>query len=266
MTTYRWSLLEDVIGCRQAGIPAIGLWRPKLAEYGEERSVEILRESDLAVSSLSWIGGFTGTNGLAFDEACDDAREAIRLAGEVEAKTVVVSTGPRNGHIRKHARRLAVDALTALADLAADNDTSLAVCPMNADAASHWTFLNSLEDTVDVIDACRHPAVQIAFDAFHHWQEPDLYGWIRAFAPRVAVVQLGDAERPNCLLNDRCLRGDGKIPLYRIVGAFLDAGYTGHFEINVWSSALWRSNYADVLRLCTSRFTPLTRRATQPVS
>ena len=38
MTTYRWSFEEDVVQLRAAGIPAIGVWRQKLADYGEAKA------------------------------------------------------------------------------------------------------------------------------------------------------------------------------------------------------------------------------------
>ena len=38
LSTYRWGFEEDVLHYRQAGFSALGIWRPKLAEYGDEDS------------------------------------------------------------------------------------------------------------------------------------------------------------------------------------------------------------------------------------
>ncbi len=86
MTTYRWSFDEDVQHYRAAGIPAIGVWRRKLSDFGEQRGIELLKESGLAVSNLLWAGGFTGSEGHTFRESVDDAVEAIRLAGAMQRK------------------------------------------------------------------------------------------------------------------------------------------------------------------------------------
>ena len=59
MTTFRWSFEEDVQRYREAGYPAIGVWRQKLADFGEERGIELLRDSGLAVSNLMWAGGLS---------------------------------------------------------------------------------------------------------------------------------------------------------------------------------------------------------------
>src|SRR5579872_5457123 len=75
MTTYHWSFLDDVSGYQAAEIASIGVWRRKLCDFGEERGIELLRESGLAVSSLSDAGGFTGSDGHTFRDGVDDALE-----------------------------------------------------------------------------------------------------------------------------------------------------------------------------------------------
>jgi len=68
-----------------AGIPAIGVWRQKLADFGEEKGIELLADSGLSVSNLLWAGGFTGSDGHTYRESLNDAAEAIRLAAALNA-------------------------------------------------------------------------------------------------------------------------------------------------------------------------------------
>src|SRR5215470_16418267 len=98
MTTYRWSFEEDVVNYRAAGIPAIGVWRQKLSDFGEEKGIELLADSGMTVSNLLWAGGFTGSDGHTFRESMDDASEAIRLAGQLKAGCLIVYSGARAGH------------------------------------------------------------------------------------------------------------------------------------------------------------------------
>ena len=65
VTTIRWNLEQIVVACQETGINSIGVWRRKLEEFGEERGIDFLLESELHVSSLSWAGGFTGSHGWA---------------------------------------------------------------------------------------------------------------------------------------------------------------------------------------------------------
>jgi sugar phosphate isomerase/epimerase len=252
VTTLRWSLFDDVSGYRNAGIGALGIWRPKLAEFGEDRGIDLVRDSGLAVSSVSWVGGFTGQNRQSFDDAVAEARDVIHLAGQLEADAVTVISGGRCGHIRSHARRLLVDALCELGDDAARAGVALAVQPMHARFSNDWTFLNTLDETLDILDRCRHPAARIHFDAFHLHREPRLLERIREIAARTAVVQLGDWD--GFLPSSRGLPGDGAVPLAEIARSFLESGYDGHFEISVWSEQVWQADYNAVLADCVARF------------
>lgn len=260
ITTYRWSFFEDVTAYREAGIPGIGIWRPKLVEFGEERGIDLIQESGLSVSSLSWAGGFTGSNGQTFTEALDDTRGAVRIAGRLKADCLVVISGSRSGHTGNHARRLLVDALKALADLAGEQQVTLAVQPMQPMFCREWTFLTTLDETLDVLSRCDHPSVGMAFNVYHLWREPELQERIPEIVPYVSTVQLSDGRHPPRSDMDRCQLGEGEIPLATILRAFLDADYQGFYEIEIWSDDLWNSEDPDLLKCCRSRFEALVGR------
>ena len=40
LTTFRWSFEEDVAQYQAAGVPALGVWRQKLADLGDEQGRE----------------------------------------------------------------------------------------------------------------------------------------------------------------------------------------------------------------------------------
>ena len=80
MTTYRWSFEEDIHYYAKAGFDAVGVWRQKLSDYGEEKGIELIAESGLHVSSLHWAGGFTGSDGRAHQDAVDDASRVESVA------------------------------------------------------------------------------------------------------------------------------------------------------------------------------------------
>ncbi|MBW3539515.1 MAG: sugar phosphate isomerase/epimerase [Planctomycetes bacterium] len=253
-TTCRWSLIDDVAAYSEAGAAGIGLWRPKLAEFGEERALELIRESGLAVSSLSWAGGFTGENGYSWLDAVADARDAIAAAGELGAGCLVLVSGPQRNHIRPHARRLLCDALVQLGDFAAQCGVTLAVQPMHPQQGADWTFLSRLDESLEILDACEHPAVGLAFDLFHLRDEAELAARIGELAPRVALVQLSDAARGHDGRWERCAFGEGELGVDETVQAFFDAGYRGFFEIEIWSERLWSGDLRETLRVCCDRF------------
>ena len=254
MTTYRWSLLDDVTHYREAEIEAIGIWRPKLVEFGEERGIELVRDSGLSVSSISWAGGFTGSNGHSFYDVMDDVREAIRIAAEFDAECVNIVSGSRAGHTLNHARRLLIAALKDLGYYAAEFGVTLAVQPMHQMFSNDWTFLTSTNETLDILQTVNLPSVKMGFDVYHLWQESRLLERIPEIVPHIAIVQLSDWREPPRSEHDRYMLGDGIIPLDRIVGSLIEAGYCGYFDIQIWSEELWESDYIRLLNRCRSGF------------
>jgi hypothetical protein len=55
ITTFRWSLDEDVENYQAAGYQAIGVWRQKLIDGDEDQVVDLLAGSGLSVSNLVWL-------------------------------------------------------------------------------------------------------------------------------------------------------------------------------------------------------------------
>jgi sugar phosphate isomerase/epimerase len=251
LTTLRWSLADDLREYQAQGVPAIGLnWR-KLTETGVRRAVRQIQQSRLPVSSVGWIGGFTGEYGHSLPEAMVEARKIIRTAGQLRASVVTVIAGPQGGHIRSHAQRLVADALQELAPLAALYEVTLALQPMHELYAKGWSFVNSLDGALEVLDRAGDPRVKLAFGAYHLWDEPDLLDRIGDLAPRTALVSLADwGEQAPSHENDRLLPGEGRLPLVDVIHAFEAGGYSGWYELEVWSRDLWKLDARDLMRRC----------------
>ncbi|HVC96715.1 MAG TPA: sugar phosphate isomerase/epimerase family protein [Pirellulales bacterium] len=247
MTTFRWSFDEDVSHYVAAGISAIGVWRPKVSDFGEDKSIELLAESGLEVSNLLWAGGFTGSDGRNVRDSIEDGAEAIRLAAELRAACLVIYSGSRHGHTHNHARRLLTDALAELLPLAVEREVTLAIEPMNRGCAAEWTFLTSLDDAMALIDHFDSPRMQLAFDTYHLGGDPDLVERLGEAAQRIAVVHLGDGKSPPDHEQNRTRLGDGVIPLKEIVAALSSAGYDGFYDVELMGEDIESSDYVDLL-------------------
>ena len=128
-TSFRWSFFQDVIKYSSLGFDSIGLWRSKVEDYGIEESAQLLFEMQMSVSSLSWAGGFTGSDGKSFKLAVEDAIEAIYQAHLFGAGKLIVHPGGRNSHTESHAIRLLKTAVTELAPIANDLGVQLLLEP-----------------------------------------------------------------------------------------------------------------------------------------
>ncbi len=247
-STYSWTFEEDVLNYHSHGFGAIGLWRAKVSDFGEEKAYELLRENDMRVSSLHWAGGFTGSEGRSFRDAMHDAFDAIELAASLQAETLVVLAGSRSGHTRNHAKRLLTLALRELSEAGESMGVQIAVEPMHMGCAYDCTFLTDIPSTLDIIASIGRSNLGIVFDCYHMAQEDNVVEWLSAIVPLVRLVQLGDAKRLPLGEQNRCLLGHGKIPLDAIVQAFETHGYKGFYEVELCGEDLEHFDYSYMLK------------------
>jgi sugar phosphate isomerase/epimerase len=253
-TTYRWSFEEDVLHYAAAGIPALGVWRQKLSDYGEAKGLELLAETGMRVSHLSWAGGFTGSDGRSFRAGVDDAAEALRWAGEAGAGALIVYSGARACHTFNHARRLFRDALRELVPMAEELGVTLAVEPMHPHCAREFTFLHCFDDTLAMLDGVDHPRVKMVFDTYHLGLSADLLDRLPTLVDRIALVQLGDAKSPPNGEQNRCRLGDGILPLTQILQVLAAAGYEGYYDVELLGEDIEPLDYDDLLRHSKAAF------------
>jgi sugar phosphate isomerase/epimerase len=247
MTTFRWSFEEDVHRYAAAGISGIGVWRQKLSDFGEEKGVELIREKDLAVSSLLWAGGFTGSDGRSFQESVADAQEAIRLAAALQASCLTVYSGARGGHTNNHARRLFKTALKEIAPIAAEFGVTLAIEPMRVGYASEWTFLTSVPETLALIGELASPHLKVALDTYQFGWEPSVLESLSSWAPHIAIVQLGDTREMPQAEPSRCRLGEGIVPLAKMLEQLACAGYAGYFEVKLLGEDVEAYSYDELV-------------------
>lgn len=257
LTTFRWSFEEDVAHFKRAGYEAVGVWRQKLTEFGEEKGIDLLEESGLRVSNLLWCGGFTGSDGRSFRDGLEDARDAIQTAARMRAGCLVVYTGARGGHTHNHARRLLKEALKELLPQAAEQGMTLALEPMHAEVTSECTFLNDLTDAVSLIETLGHPRLKLAFHTYHMGLCPAWKTNLAAVAPHIALVHLGDGHPPREGEQVRTKLGDGVVPLAEIIAALGSAGFDGYYDVELIGTEVEPGGYLDLLEHSREAFTKL---------
>ena len=247
VTTFRWSLAEDLDFYRQAGFRSIGIWRGKLADWEQEHAVDLLATSGLNVSNLSCAGGFTGSDGRSTRECIIDTAEALRLAAAMRAGCLVIYPGGRNNHTYRHAGRLLRTALDELLPLAEDCEVPLALGPMHPACATGWTFLTDLLSVIDLLDDYNSPYLKLAYDTYHLSAEEDACDLLAASARHLAVVFLGDRRTEPTMEHECCPLGRGRLPLGGVVSSLLEAGYGGPFDVRLMGPEIETSDYRSLL-------------------
>lgn len=248
VTSVRWDLVDDVTRARAHGFDALALWRPKVSDMSAAAAAVALTASGMRVSSLQWVGGFTGGEGRSFSESVDDARDALAMAAAMAAPVLVVHGGCRAGHTRSHARRLLTQAIELLAPEASRAGVTLAVKPMPPAEATGCGFLDDLADAVAFVELFADPAVRMALDLWQFADDPRLDGLLPRVAAAAAVVQVADRCSPPTRGGDRLPAGHGCLPLESIVTAIVDCGYAGAVEFDPVGEAVEILGYDGVWR------------------
>jgi sugar phosphate isomerase/epimerase len=211
-STPRWSFHQDVIKYASRGINKIGISRRKVDDIGTSEAADLLFEMKMGVSSVSWAGGFTGSDGTSYVDAIDDAIESIVFASQINADCLIVYPGGRNGHTNRHACRLFENALDTLIPIAADYNIPLAIEPMVGRESRDWSSLGSYRAFFGLLDNFPTEYLGCVVDLFHCGLNKSLLSEFQKHADRIGVVQVADRHSNNGHgVAQRLLPGSGDI-------------------------------------------------------
>jgi sugar phosphate isomerase/epimerase len=253
VSTFNWSFEEDILRYSQLGFRSVGVWRYKLHEYGLFKAVDLLEEHQMTVSSLHWAGGFTGGDARNFSESMCDAFDAVEQAAALKAGCLVVLTGGRRNHTTNHAKRISKHALKELCEAAQARNVQIAIEPMHIGCGSDWTFLSEIPETMTMIESLQSPNVGIVFDCYHLGQSDNVVHWLPQIVPHVKLVQVADAKAAPLGEQNRCVPGDGLIPLPEIIQGFEENNYQGFYEIEILGEEVEHLDYTTILDQSASR-------------
>ena len=212
-----WQLDEALYEYSRWGVKQIGLWRHQLSRFGIEKSIDIIQETGLEITSISWIGGFTGAFGQSYEQAIHDAHQWLWIAREIKAKTLVIKTGSLNGHIQSHAKRLVSEGLKRLLPKAERHNIQLSLMPVDPLWSKEWSFISQFEEAQKLIRACPSSHLGICFNTFHLISEKSpVIDW-QEFSQCVNLIQLSDRNLLSSNGPHGCLPGTGGISIYEFL-------------------------------------------------
>lgn len=256
-TTNVWTLREAVEGAAAAGLPAVGLWRDRVAEAGLDESAKMLRDNGIRASSLCRGGFLTGFD----DGALEDNRRAIDEAATLGAPELVMVAGGIPDRDLPSARARLADRLAALVPYAADRGVRLALEPLHPMYCADRAVISTLGQALAL--AAPHPAhaVGVVVDTFHVWWDPDLRARVADAGAqgRISSYQICDWLVPMAAdpLMSRGMMGDGVIDFASITEMVTAAGYRGDVEVEIFNDDVWASDPRDVVETMKRRYRKL---------
>ena len=248
-TTCQWTFEEDLLRYQALGFDSNGIWRRKIDDIGQRDAIDMLYDSSLNVSSLSWAGGFTGSDGRSFVDAVDDAIDAISLASKLNAGTLIVHPGARNNHTNSHAFRLLEWALTEIAPVAQDFGVKLSIELIPGFVESPWTFIHSFAQVDQLLDTFEPCQLGLVLDLYHAGLNTPTLNRLERFADRINLVQLSDRMSTSETKESRLLPGQGTVDIAAWIAKLDTMNYNGPIELEVHGEGVDGTDYFDRLDL-----------------
>ena len=237
---WNWSLDEHLAFLAGSGIAALSLTTSHL---GEDREAAIAR---VRACGLPVVSFGTGAGSLIDSEEATLERLAPAIADAVALGSPVVFTitGPTSPRMPTgEACDRLVRCLGKAEGHARASGVTLAIEHSSPALRSHG-FVCSLADAAAV---ARDAGVCVAVELQNCWYERDLDRLFREHVERFAVVQCSDFVVGEELRMNRRVPGDGDMPLEWMIGELLEAGYGGHFDLEILGPAIEAEGYAAAI-------------------
>ena len=231
------TLADDIETITELGAPAIGVLRAKLGDCTAAQAARMIADAGLGVSVLLGAGGFRLDDVSTWPATLDDVRRALDDAATIGAGHLLLNSGPAGALSYEEAELRFLDILARALPEAAQRNIPFVFEPNHA-LRVDLGYVHSLHDGLDLADLVDSPWFTVVAEVNNCWIERHLYANIASRHGRIGLVQINDFAAGTLCTPHRVPLGEGMIPLPRILGAFVDAGYPGYFEIEVLGPAV----------------------------
>jgi sugar phosphate isomerase/epimerase len=179
----------------------------------------------------------------------DLMRQSVERLAAFNPDCIVVTTGSDEGYSKDESWSIAAKSIREVARVAADLGTRIAIEVVRGDLGFDASFVRTLSEAAQFIEFVGEGNVGLCYDVYHVWDSPDVLLLTEQLATQTYLVQVSDwpASTPRSLA-DRRIPGEGVIDLPAIFGALERGGYTGWFELEIFSDdGRWGSDFPDSL-------------------
>ena len=255
MALFGWPLADEVAALAATGARRVGVATRKLdalrsagggsAGGGWAAGLAAYRDAGLDVAYLVH-GIFTApTDRAAWAAEADLLARAVDTAADVGAGFVYFCSGPPGDATRwEDAADALGERLAPIVARAQAAGVGLALENALSIRTDH-SFVFTLRDTATV---ARRLGISVCADLYCCWLEPDLAATLAANVDLLALVQVSDRASASVVQPDRRVPGDGDLPLDRLIGDVLAAGYRGLFDLELLGPHIEAEGAGDAVR------------------
>lgn len=216
--------------CRAIGMPHMTLATPALTRPGELEDAErALVAGGPRASTINHVFGVYPNLEQDAGEAAERLLQAIDTTERLGGSAIYLITGGR-GSLDWEQAAQRVASLIAPCKEAADTK-GIRLLVENASAMN--VDIHSVHTLPDAVRMAEIAGIGVCIELHACWMEGNLRENFRRAVPLTGLVQVSDYVLGDRTTPCRAVPGDGAIPLERLLGDILDAGYEGLFDLEL---------------------------------
>lgn len=234
---------EELADVAMAGIPACGPAARRLESVPALPMQALLAQTGLRLGHAILPSPFTLTRPQLWEAETARAVALVDRVAELGGALLVITTGPPGpldfesaaatfrravGPLRNHADRRGVR-------------IAVEVCNQLRDDLG---FLYTLRDALDLAREC---GIAVCADLLWCRGERGLARTLGEGVGEIALVQVSDCVVGATSMPCRLVPGDGAMPLERLLGQLLEAGYEGSFDLELLGPEIDREGHGEAL-------------------
>jgi sugar phosphate isomerase/epimerase len=242
ISTFDLALDEDLAFWDRHHIDTVGVSVAKLERFGWDEGTRLVADAvarGLRVANLIGLGPFNLANPASWPKQQDRLVHSVETAAAVGARCLVFTTGPFAPLTWEEAADHLEAALTPVLHEAKARGIPFAIEHTNS-LRVDVGFVHTLKDAIDL---ARRFDAGVCMELNACWAERALETTIRAGIDRIRLVQVSDFKVGTVASSQRLVPGDGDIPIARILGITLAAGYDGVFDLELIGDAITAEGY-----------------------
>jgi len=240
LSHWNWTVEEDLAFFDREGVEVIGLSLAKMqAAGGWEHYVDRIRAGGYRVTNLVGLGPIPWSDPSKRAEGVARTRVALDAAVAFGAEHMILTTGPAGSLTWEEAADAYADTVGPVLEEYATSGMRVTLEHTNG-LRVDVGFLHTLHDAIDF---ARRLGVGVCMEMNACWAERGLGATIAAGIDTIGIVQISDFAVGTMSTPHRLVPGDGDIPMERIVGQLLAAGYPGVFDLEMIGPRIEEEGY-----------------------
>jgi sugar phosphate isomerase/epimerase len=218
---------------RKLGARRVGLLSSHLRDEGLSAVQATIRSGGYQVETINHVflpfGRHLEPNEDAWKEPRENLGRVIEEASALGAKSIYTMTGGHGSLTWEDA----ADCFSAAIAPCVAQAKAAGIALMIENAAPVYADIHLAHSLRDAVLLAERAGIGVCMDFFACWAEAELRHSIGRAIPRCHLVQVCDYVYGDRALPARAVPGDGAIPVKRLIGWILDAGYEGAFDLEL---------------------------------